>query len=79
MLPTIAIVGAGLAGIAAARQLAPLADVTVFEKSRGPGGRMATRRAGDFQFDHGAQFFTARTESFRSLLAEQSLNSAVAI
>ena len=29
---------------------------------------MATRRAGDFEFDHGAQFFTARTRAFREFL-----------
>jgi predicted NAD/FAD-dependent oxidoreductase len=51
-----------------ARRLQAVADVTVFEKSRGAGGRMATRYAGVFEFDHGAQFFTARTEAFRAFL-----------
>lgn len=64
----IAIVGAGLAGLVLARRLAPKHTVTVYEKSRGPGGRMATRYAGDFEFDHGAQFFTAKTEAFREFL-----------
>mgnify|MGYP001823258685 CR=1 FL=1 len=64
----IAIVGAGLSGLVVARRLQELADVIVFEKSRGTGGRMATRYAGDFEFDHGAQFFTARTDRFRSFL-----------
>ena len=64
----IAVIGAGLSGLVVARRLQPLADVTVFEKSRGAGGRMATRYAGDFEFDHGAQFFTARTEGFRTFL-----------
>ena len=65
----IAIVGAGLSGLIVAQRLRGLADVTVFEKSRGPGGRMATRYAGDYEFDHGAQFFTARTPEFRHFLA----------
>jgi predicted NAD/FAD-dependent oxidoreductase len=65
---TIAVVGAGLPGLVAARQLQAFADVTVFEKSRGAGGRMATRYAGEFKFDHGAQFFTARTTAFRDFL-----------
>jgi predicted NAD/FAD-dependent oxidoreductase len=39
--------------------------VVVFDKGRRPGGRMATRRTGDLAFDHGAQYFTARDESFR--------------
>lgn len=69
MTKSIAIIGAGISGIAAARQLHGYAEVCVFEKSRGPGGRMATRRAGNFQFDHGAQFFTARSDEFQRLLA----------
>ena len=64
----IAVVGAGLSGLVVASRLHDLADVTLFEKSRGTGGRMATRYAGDFEFDHGAQFFTARTGKFRRFL-----------
>jgi predicted NAD/FAD-dependent oxidoreductase len=64
----IAVIGAGLAGLVVARRLQTLADVTVFEKSRGSGGRMATRYADDFEFDHGAQFFTVRTDAFRTFL-----------
>lgn len=65
----IAIIGAGLAGLVVARGLQAVHDVTVFEKSGGVGGRMATRYAGDLEFDHGAQFFTARSEAFRDYLA----------
>lgn len=64
----VAIVGAGLAGLTLAHRLAPKHTVTVYEKSRGPGGRMATRYAGAFEFDHGAQYFTARTRAFREFL-----------
>ncbi len=61
----IAIIGAGMAGLAAAGRLAARGVASViFEKSRGFGGRMATRRTGDLQFDHGAQFFTARGPDF---------------
>lgn len=67
-MAAIAVVGAGLAGLVVARELSGPHNVTVFEKSRGVGGRMATRRAGPFEFDHGAQFFTARTETFRAYL-----------
>lgn len=64
--PRIAIIGAGLAGIVAGRTLADHGlDVRVFDKSRGSGGRMATRRTADgLQFDHGAQYFTSRDERF---------------
>lgn len=67
-MATIAVIGAGLAGLVVSRELAGTHDVCVFEKSRGAGGRMATRRAGPFEFDHGAQFFTAQSEAFRSFL-----------
>jgi renalase len=68
MSQSIAIVGAGIAGLAAACKLrAAGLDCTLFEKSRGLGGRMATRRAGEWQFDHGAQYFTARGPRFRTL------------
>ena len=64
----VAVIGAGLSGLVAARSLQPDHDVTVFEKSRGPGGRMATRYEDGFEFDHGTQFFTARSPDFREFL-----------
>lgn len=64
----VAVIGAGLAGLVVARQLQGHHAVTVFEKSRGYGGRMATRYEDGFEFDHGAQFFTARTADFRRYL-----------
>jgi renalase len=61
----IAVVGAGMAGLACARELARAdAKVCVFERARGLGGRLATRRLGDLAFDQGAQFVTARGRSF---------------
>jgi renalase len=64
----IAVIGAGLSGLVVARELQVDHAVTVFEKSRGVGGRMATRYENGFEFDHGAQFFTARTTDFRHYL-----------
>ena len=56
-----AIVGAGMAGVACARTLRQGGQqVTVFEKSPGAGGRMATRETPLGGFDHGAQYFTVR-------------------
>lgn len=64
--PNIAVIGAGLSGLTAARTLADHGlSVTVFEKSRGVGGRMATRRTDQGDFDHGAQYFTVRDPRFR--------------
>lgn len=67
-MATIAVIGAGLAGLVVSRELAHAHDVVVFEKSRGVGGRMATRRADSFEFDHGAQFFTAQSSDFQRFL-----------
>lgn len=68
MKPSIAIIGAGLAGLTLARELSLHADITLFEKARGLGGRMSTRRNDTHQWDHGAQFFTARSSAFKTLL-----------
>ena len=66
---TVAVVGAGLSGLACARRLVDRGcSVQVFDKGRGVGGRMATRRADDWQFDHGAQYFTARDARFQRLV-----------
>ncbi|SIQ21270.1 hypothetical protein SAMN05880561_102207 [Rhizobium sp. RU33A] len=74
MKTSIAIIGAGIAGITLGRNLSAHADVTVFEKSRGLGGRMANRRREGFSFDHGAQYFTARSPAFRSV-AEDAIKA----
>ncbi len=65
----IAIIGAGMAGLTLAHQLQHNAEITLFEKSRGVSGRLATRRIGEFEFDHGAQFFTARSNAFKQFIA----------
>jgi len=62
----VVVVGAGICGLVAARQLvAADAQVVVVDKGRSPGGRLATRRIGDATLDHGAQFFTVRTPAFQ--------------
>jgi len=67
----VAIIGAGIAGLAAARVLRGAGRAcTLFDKSRGLGGRMATRRVEAMQFDHGAQYFTARGPRFRAVVEE---------
>jgi len=67
------IIGAGMAGLACADVLkAADHSVSLFDKGRGPGGRMSTRRLqtslGEVTIDHGAQYFTARDPGFRKLV-----------
>ena len=78
MTPVI-IIGAGMAGLACARKLAD-AGITpvVLDKGRGIGGRVATRRVGDLQFDHGAQFARAHGAGFATVLAALQTAGSVA-
>ena len=63
--PSVAIIGAGLAGLSCADRLQTLGfQVQVYEKSRGPSGRMSTRHGDGWSADHGAQYFTARDPVF---------------
>ena len=68
MIPVL-LIGAGMAGLACARKLAcaGMAPV-VLDKGRGIGGRVATRRTGDLQFDHGAQYVNAHGAGFGAVL-----------
>ncbi|MFN9726926.1 NAD(P)/FAD-dependent oxidoreductase [Acidovorax sp.] len=70
----VAVIGAGLSGLSCAHRLLDAGyTVHLFDKSRGPSGRMSTRRAEDtaglWQCDHGAQYFTARDPAFRAEVA----------
>lgn len=68
-LATVAVIGAGIAGIAcAAALLNKHINVKVFDKGRGLGGRMATRRVDPWQWDHGVQYMTADDPVFSELL-----------
>lgn len=63
------VIGAGIAGLLAARNLAGAGrDVIVLDKGRSVGGRLATRRIGEATLDHGAQFFTVRTDTFAAVV-----------
>ena len=64
----VAIIGAGLSGLTAAHFLESFADVFIFEKSKGLGGRMSTRRHERFSFDHGTQYFTVKTKHFSDFI-----------
>ncbi len=64
----IAVIGAGLSGLTFAHLLQDYADITLFEKAHGVGGRMSTRSAESYFFDHGTQYFTARTKRFQNFI-----------
>ena len=61
----VAVIGAGMAGLACSQALQQAGFlVTVFEKSRGPSGRVSTRTGEGWQCDHGAQYFTVSQPAF---------------
>lgn len=72
-IPSVAIIGAGMAGISCARTLVQAGvSVQLVDKGRGIGGRMATRRVtlgtDDLTFDHGAQYLRPMGDSFAQTL-----------
>lgn len=79
----IIVIGAGMAGLACATALSQSGHkVRLFDKGRGPGGRMATRRVDQadrqLSFDHGAQYFTATSTAFQSAVARWESTGHVA-
>ena len=73
----VVVVGAGMAGLTAARGLAATTEVVVVDKGRGVGGRMATRRIGKATLDHGAQFITTHSTEFASVVADWQRHDVV--
>jgi hypothetical protein len=63
----IAVIGAGIAGLTCARELAQAGDrVIVLEKSRGVGGRVATRRLHNTCADHGTRYLSPESGPFQT-------------
>ena len=78
----VLVIGAGMAGLTCARALLDAGtSVQILDKGRGPGGRMAARRADvgreTVSFDHGAQYFTARDPAFKEVVADWHAQGAV--
>lgn len=75
----IAVVGAGMAGLACAGMLHRSgAEVTVFDKSQRTGGRLSTRRADGLTFNHGAQYATSRDPAFIAVIDGMAADGAAA-
>ncbi|WP_300380094.1 FAD-dependent oxidoreductase [Henriciella sp.] len=79
---TTAIIGAGIAGLSTAAEMKSAGrKIRVFDKGRGPGGRLSTRRAqtplGEIRWDHGAQYFTAHSDAFQDEIARLRAAGAV--
>ncbi len=67
----VAIIGAGLSGVTCARQLKAAGQrVCILDKSRGLGGRMATRRVSGLSVDHGLRYWQPTSDGLKALTAE---------
>ncbi|MFN8357147.1 MAG: FAD-dependent oxidoreductase [Spirosomataceae bacterium] len=65
------IVGAGLAGLTAAYYLSQQGHpVTVLDKGKGVGGRLASKTIAGARFDYGAQYFSAKSPEFQHLVQQ---------
>ena len=68
--PSVAIIGAGLAGLTCGTALQGLIEnVTIFEKNILPGGRISRFSAGEYEFNNGAQYFTVNNPLFWNIVS----------
>ncbi len=75
----VLVVGAGMAGLIASREVIRAGrSVTVLDKGRGVGGRLASRRIDGAAFDHGAQGFTTGDSCHAAVGLRERLEGAVA-
>ena len=80
MTVPIAIIGTGIAGLSAAQALTEAGHVVqLFDKSRGSGGRMSSKRSDAGALDMGAQYFTARDRRFVTEVQRWQTNGWVAV
>lgn len=74
----IAIIGAGLSGVTLANNLKEHFEISLFEKSHSPGGRVASRYVEPYSFDHGAQYFKVKSKAFKDFISPLLLKNVVA-
>ena len=71
-MPSVAIIGAGCSGLAAAHELRDAGyAVTIFEQNQEVGGRAATREQQGFIYDYGAQYIKRGSPISISLITER--------
>lgn len=76
----VAVIGAGVSGLACAHELAKKGlSVSLFDKARGPGGRMSSKRRPQATLDLGAQAFTVRDPRFAQAVKEWQLAGCAAL
>ena len=74
----VVIIGAGMAGLSAARIVSRKGhEVVVLDKGRGVGGRMSTRTIDEAKADHGAQYFSIKTLEFQQLISQLQSENVV--
>jgi renalase len=67
----IAVIGAGIAGLVCAQRLQQAGkQVVLLDKSRGLGGRLATRRLAGTHADHGVCYLQPKSDLFRQWIAD---------
>jgi predicted NAD/FAD-dependent oxidoreductase len=72
MMPSVAIIGAGISGLAAAHEFQDAGFVvTLFEKDGEVGGRAATRKQSGFIYDHGAQYIKEGSATTMAFITER--------
>ena len=77
-MPRVIVVGAGIAGLAAAYRLQQRGfDVEVLEREDVPGGRMRSERHGEYVIERGAQFIASSYRNMRKLAAELGIESEI--
>jgi len=74
-MSTIAVVGAGIAGLAAAVRLAPAHDVIVFERAPSAGGKIRSQHLDGFVFEWGPNGFLSNAAELRALVHEAGLDA----
>ncbi len=76
-MSTVAVVGGGIAGLAAAYRLSAAHDVVLFERETTPGGKIRSQKIDGYLFEWGPSGFLSSAEAVQALVAELDLSAAL--